>query len=405
MVNGFVWQQGKTLFFASWIPLIVCVLLTVTKIRRKWTVLLLIFFIAECCFISLFPLATIQWWVQVLLLAGFAWSLTFFNIKRRQIMRVLVWSMVPQLAFGSLQWFRQRVDGSSWLGMSAQDPLTRGVSVVEQAGQRFLRVYGGFPHPNVFGGWLALTFIAAFVLSCTESTAWRRWMYLGFAGWSSIVLVVTFSRSAWIAAALGMCGMLWDAFHANHFRAGEDLAGQSNKKRYLWNGECAQRLIILVSVIAITAWSVHPLLSTRVQGQARLEQLSSQTRLQSLRDGWTLFTRHPWFGVGPGVSVFALVHDGIVSVNLPVEPPHLVPLLALDECGLIGIGLLIFLVVRLRRGFIQWSEMTWWPLCVLIPLLSTDHFLWSLWSGQCLLMVAMAIVLCAEISEPITATL
>jgi hypothetical protein len=79
---------------------------------------------------------------------------------------------------------------------------------------------------------------------------------------------------------------------------------------------------------------------------------------------------------------------------LLTEPPHIVPLALLAELGMMGaLGFIVFLggfliFLRPSRSLRPW--MAWLPIFSLLPVLFTDHFLWTWWPGHVLLILAFA---------------
>jgi O-antigen ligase len=101
----------------------------------------------------------------------------------------------------ALGWFQVLTGGSSestLLGIADKDAQTLGVAVVETDDGRTLRAYGTFPHPNIFGGYLAVGVIAlAWLTRFAKSKREIALMLVGSAVLGS-TLIVTFSRSAWL---------------------------------------------------------------------------------------------------------------------------------------------------------------------------------------------------------------
>jgi O-antigen ligase len=310
--------------------------------------------------VSIDPVVSIRWFLQATILVFFAWSLLQLHISRVEFLTCCVLAIVPEAVLGIGQFIGQEVIGSKWLGISSQLPSTLGVSVVEVGTKRILRAYGGLPHPNILGGWLAFGLVAATQIQK------RTWVYV-VTFLFSVALVCTFSRSAWIAAALGLLisGVsLW--------RASWTL---DDKLRIIKTG-----LVILVSV-GLVGIGVRDILFVRVSGDARLEQKSTDERMGAIRNAWSLIQNHPVLGSGPNTAIKVLDEAG-----LGIVPPHLTFVLILLETGILGaLGLILLLGywIRLRGAQVILS------LFILLPLALFDHYLWSLWAGQCLLMLAM----------------
>ncbi len=122
-----------------------------------------------------------------------------------------------QAVVGLAQVVLQRSVGLDALGELRLDPTAAGISVVAtSAADRLLRAYGLTDHPNILAGALAFSLpLLALGLGTTD----RRRTILASAAFvlGGLGLVATFSRSGWLAAAVGFAiglaimvrGRLW----------------------------------------------------------------------------------------------------------------------------------------------------------------------------------------------------
>ena len=105
-----------------------------------------------------------------------------------------------QLIFGFGQLIAQSTGFMGGLGMLWPGPLTaatRGASVVQLAdGARWLRLYVSLPHPNVLAG-LLLLFLAGTAHLALKQRG-PRWPAAVLFGAGVALLVLTFSRAAWL---------------------------------------------------------------------------------------------------------------------------------------------------------------------------------------------------------------
>lgn len=263
---------------------------------------------------------------------------------------------------------------STWLGLAGHDPQVPGTSVVEVGGSRWLRAYGSFPHPNVFGGYLAMGLGAVWIWAEEKHPyAWRV-AALGLNALFGIGLVVSFSRSAWMATLLLLGSLIWglSAFHRPSVRRLVPFAGA-----------------LLVSV-ALAVWMVGPAIGARLEAQSRLETQSLEERMNGWESWKQVGTHRRVFGVGMGNDV--VVRGEQFPGNLPVtyQPTHQVGLLVLGEVGVVGgVAWLLVLVAvwgSLKRRFpraLAISAVAW--LLGLLMLGVFDHYLWSMWAGLALL--------------------
>ncbi|MBZ0296976.1 MAG: hypothetical protein K8L99_30730, partial [Anaerolineae bacterium] len=114
--------------------------------------------------------------------------------------RLLIWMLIIGLAWNSilavLQVANQGSIGLQALGEFRLDVDQTGISVVQAEGVRWLRPYALLPHPNVLAGFLVIGVLATSAWILRE----RRWLFgTLLAGLGLWALLLTFSRSAWIA--------------------------------------------------------------------------------------------------------------------------------------------------------------------------------------------------------------
>jgi hypothetical protein len=393
---GTVWEQARLSFYISWLPLICATVLLlwgtprVNWLKISWK---------ECAvfgllfLLSVVPVfrnwlavgAVIQWWIQVLLLSLFVVAIFAAHIPQRPLATWVVYAVIPHIVLAYWQFVTQYVIGSSWLGMSAQDPLVRGVSVIAFGSVRLLRAYGGFPHPNILGGWIALACCLLVWLWSTSDRSRERWMWLGALAIFSGVLVLSFSRSAWLGAACGMATWILVAWKMR----------LKNSVNVSWWRNVIPLGVMLGATLMIVLWQ-WTAIRTRFDPTTRLEAKSIEERGGSLKHGFQLFRDHVLIGTGPNAERVFLMQQNHDALNTPLlEPPHNVFLLVLVHFGLLGASLfsiLGYFVWQRFRGQ-QFEKIVIYPLLVTIVTLAMfDHYLWTLWAGQTLIAFTLLIV-------------
>lgn len=257
---------------------------------------------------------------------------------------------------GLVQWFTQSVIASTYLGIAAHAPEVAGDAVVMVRDTRMLRVYGPMPHPNIFGGLMVAYCYAALLLLRTLSPGARvhRALVVAALTLTSVALVLSFSRSAWLAGiVLLLVAVPWRAWKS-------------------WMRTLAVPTVAVVVVVLLVSSGV----TSRFQTHTPLESQSRNERVESVQDGLSLVARSPVLGTGLGLATAALhAHDG-ARMGWSLQPPHFTPLLLLVELGFVGV-----LILGLCAYFLPWH----WGLVVLIPGLLFDHYYWSLPAGMTVL--------------------
>jgi hypothetical protein len=387
-VAGWPWEQGRMSLYVSWFFILATIVIRppTKMVRSDHFRGCRILFLAILVFLSVFAAAfdvsalraISQWWIQVTLL--FIFGLTLFNsgIIFRKLATWFVISLVPHVALGFWQYAIQLVIGHSWLGMAAQLPENLGVSVVEHGEYRLLRMYGGFPHPNIFGGWLAIGFVCSLQLVGFAKTKWRALSWTFCCAALSIALLLTYARGAWIAVIVGVVIVGAGLVPALSDRTG---ARPAPTRQFIW-------LAILVSTLAtgIVGYSQRDHILSRFDATQRLEAKSIQTRSVSLKSGIEIFMRHPFFGTGPNAELLDLAKQSQEKKSVaPLEPPHNAFLLVLVDFGIFGFLIFVWILWLNRRFVIRHSSFVI-PLLVLALF---DYYPWSFWAGQSLVMLVM----------------
>ena len=256
--------------------------------------------------------------------------------------------------------------GIQWPG--AIVPSIRGASVVQLLdGERWLRVYGTVPHPNILGGFVVAWLIGPVLLFLTAKRGYY-WILILF-GSGIVLLVLTFSRGAWIGMiATGL-------FLVLHSRS-------LNRRRLTILGGVSLASLLLITI------PLHELVYTRVSDSPVFtEQLSIETRAWLIRRSIEMIRQYPILGVGVGSFLIEFAQH--VPRNFTVEPVHSLPLLVISELGIGGLIILIGLGITLLLGFIRAQQPTSIILgAALAGLCVTslfDHYLWSLAPGRMLI--------------------
>ncbi|MFA6429619.1 MAG: O-antigen ligase family protein [Patescibacteria group bacterium] len=387
-LGGLPWEQGRWSVYGSWFVMTIVTglafsqqgaSLTWTKRQKQ----IMIAGISLFAFPSIFTMswqATAQWWIEVALLAGLVAPLIRLRVSRESLAFWLIVSLIPHACLALWQWQAQMVVGTKWLGMATQDPLIPGVSVIETSSGRFLRAYGGFPHPNIFGGWLAGALTVSVWLVSRLSKVWQRWFLTACTGLFSAVFVLTFARGAWISVVVGIA-------------LATLLAWKEKKGRvHVW-----RVLVVMALAVTVTAWQTRELIAVRMTTAPRLEAKSVDERREGWENGQRLFEEHASVGVGLNATAWGIARQ--TGSEPPRSPllPHVVTLLILDEVGVIGsVGfVLLAWCVWIRRQ----NRSAWLLLAVWLVLGCFDHYPWSLWAGRSWTALVIAWILLAEDTE------
>lgn len=332
IVNGAKWEYGTLAFYLSEFFLLLL-------IAGAWYKKKIILKNVPAAFWLMFGYAilTILWADhRGLALQSFlhaAAAVGFFLLLRSEILsraEIIEWLLLgaalPSL-LGLYQFFSQSTFSATILGLAKHDPSIAGSSVIvgDTLG-RWLRAYGSFSHPNVFGGYLA----AVVLLFVSANFAGGRFLlYRILALIATMALTVTLSRSAWLVLSIGIVMVGFDAWRKNH------------------DGQLIN--VFAVSLMFfVTLGIIHGLVGNRIFLGSAYEARSISERMTGWREAKELAARHPG-GVGWGNYTGALTQTDPSHPGWYYQPVHLVPLLVLVEWGIVG-----FLFFLYWTGSVLW---------------------------------------------------
>lgn len=265
--------------------------------------------------------------------------------------------------------------GLHLFGESVLKPEEVGMPVVIKEGGRQLRASGLTPHPNILGG----------VIVWGGHWLWLRGaelsrslgVYVVISALLSVVLILSWTRSAWIAAgATSLIVAVW--------------AWKNGLKKILWMIGVGWLVaaVMLVSQPEIARgrlWLGEPV---------RLEQYSVEDRVASI-EGWKEVMQGNWLvGVGTGNYSTALARLHPDWPEWDVYPVHNIYLLWVAELGLVGLLLglgFLFAVIRHIRlrgvGILNVMPLIAWLIMGLF-----DHWPLSIHQGYVGLFLALALI-------------
>jgi hypothetical protein len=359
----------------------------------------LIYFGLFILFLPLFNHApSIAWYKTIRLLE----MLIFFTIVRNTLRQYTVLTYfklllfvggVIQSAIALLQFITQQSLGLSWLGESIIGPNILGVAKFSFEGEKLIRAYGTFPHPNVLGIFLLFSLSAGLSLMLTKKELlsnfrWRyRSIFFGELFLIYVGLLLTYSRSIILLTAI------------ISFIFAYSQRGYINK---LYQNLCQQlhipfflRTSLAIIVIFTTLFASYNLLAPRLclhcPGDESISLRKTYQRTADLMILQNIFTG---VGLGNFIQTSKKFSPALPSWNL--QPVHNLYLLIASELGLIG--LLLFLVTtffysahNLRLRFLKKYPLDLFFILVLLAGFF-DHYFWTLQQGQLIFWIALALV-------------
>jgi len=311
-------------------------------------------------------------WIHLAMAALLFLVVAFTRIDVRRLVWAFVLGLMVPVGLGIWQVAVGSSPAVAVLGLATRDAQTLGDAVLVVGGERLLRAYGSFPHPNIFGGYLAMGLVGAGWLWRSAKRQERRWVLLVgvllFLG-----LTLSFSRSAWLGLFV-LCIVL---LAKRRLHAPKSLRG------WLAAGKGARLGLALMILIAA---ALSPLIASRFSSRESLEAQSVSERVEQYGEFVDVFADHVFVGTGLRNYTLALEQIDPGRAWWEYQPMHNTWLLVLAELGVLG-----FLVLLLSlRPLMNLQALFLIPLGVISLF---DHYLWSLWPGLALLALSAACLL------------
>ncbi|NTV41204.1 MAG: O-antigen ligase family protein [Candidatus Moranbacteria bacterium] len=359
-----------------------------TSINRYMEVKLLLFFLflgllsifwAENKTLALFREG------QLILALSFFWLCANFA-KTSKLAFAFLFSLIIPAVLGLWQFFFQTTFANKWFGLAEHKANLGGTSVIETFSNgiidgRWLRAYGSFDHPNIFGATLAIGLLTTLVLFLKLKKSGEKIPYLSFFYFSFVILsagiFVSFSRSAWLGFAIGAFFVAICLFFQKNF---VDLKN--------WIFGC----LLIVVVFSVMLSGYHDLVGVRIGGSTRLESLSLDQRAIYLGQAETMISKNSILGVGIGNYIPTLLKSNPNNQVWTYQPVHNVFLLAWAELGIFGMLSLVALLGSLFWRFGRKSPISGALLIAILPMLWLDHWLWNFHFGIIFFALIFALV-------------
>jgi len=243
-----------------------------------------------------------------------------------------------------IQFLTQSIDAQTILNISKHFTESGATATITDTTGRWLRSYGGMAHPNILGGFLTLSILLglhAYVQTQKTHTLIRSTLLIGtslsFAG-----LVITFSRSAWIALIIGFLTaalFLW------------------NKNQSLFR-KIQMPLLAFMSIGLLFLLFLPHLFFTRTIENTTQTHNSFSERAISIDQAKELTQNMPLIGVGRGnMTIISYENSSDPLKQIwQFQPVHNIFLLIFTELGVIGFLLFIALVSIVMHTSLRTSQ-------------------------------------------------
>lgn len=286
--------------------------------------------------------------VQLVIMAAFAaWPAAHVRGARawRWTARWLVAGALAQAAYGMAQWAGFYHPSFSLAAL--EKVFTSNPSILSGSGQLYVgdhflavpRLRGTACEPLYLGNYLLLALPLVFL------TGWRPAARACAAAVLGLLLLLTWSRGAWLGAAGGAAAAVWCAWPAM-----DAAMRRARLRRALLAAAVA---IVALVVAAAAGWDPLLLPFRRLAQTFSSHDWSNLTRLYSLQAAWRAFRLDPWCGIGWGQFGWhfaALVDPAGLQAMFTWPVVANFPLLVLCETGVLGFGAMTAACALLGRG-------------------------------------------------------
>lgn len=295
---------------------------------------------------------------------------------------------VIQALLGIWQFALQRSLGLSWLGEAIIGPEIAGVAKISLGGERIIRAYGTFGHPNILAVILGvgLILLLAWFFEASKKGARPNFLF-----WFSLPVMLaglglTFSRGA---IAMTLLGATWL------------LVRSWRLERKPWR----RQQIGIIAAIVLLICGIFSFAFTSLTS-ARLGSLVAPDEGQTLRGIYdqvaiSMIKDRPLWGVGLGNFVpYFRDHWPAVLPSWAYQPSHNTPLLVAAETGILGaLMLTAFLVLILTRAILverhkpnTLHRALVLGLVVVLGASVTDHYIWTDSAGRYLFWLLLGLI-------------
>jgi len=312
----------------------------------------------------------------------------------KNIFKMVIFIGFINALIGIFQFIFQHSIGLFWLKESLISPDFPGVAKIILNGQKYVRVYGLFPHPNILGGFLLLSIILTLAYGKWNVPRLPRetkmfhgelfsflrgetflWLIFGI---QIVGLFLTFSKSA----ILGLILAVGYIFYRN----------KTNVPRGTF-----KKALFLGLILLLLIYIINPNLNV-------FFFKSLNERLLFLEAAKNMILAHPLLGVGLGQFVPQMQsYLPVELLDWQFQPAHNVFLLIWAELGLVGLVIFCWFIYKLfrahknvPRGTIDshknLSGLFKAILAGFLFIALFDHYFWDIQQGQIMFWIVLGIL-------------
>ncbi|MBI3335720.1 MAG: O-antigen ligase family protein [Candidatus Portnoybacteria bacterium] len=297
-------------------------------------------------------------------IAEFFWLFFYLLLLSRAVyanaLKILVASGLFQSVLAIGQFATQHDLGLRVLGENILAPDITGVAKIDVFGEKFIRAYGTFPHPNVLAVFLLFCIFLLFLLVTQKKTRTPIPHTLYPIPFLILALLLTFSRAVIVIGILSL--ILWFLF--------------SNDRPWHLTGIFLLSFFVFGSIL-------FPLLKERAS--LSLDDQAIALRLAYMENALKAIREYPILGAGPGqfTSFQQPLIKSLASQPWANQPVHNIYLLLASEAGIPALFFFCWFLATLFRSLLQKPQNFLFiiPYSLFLILALFDHFFLTFQQG------------------------
>jgi hypothetical protein len=299
-------------------------------------------------------------------------------------MKIIIGIGVVQAIIAMFQFVLQKSLRLFWLKESLISENIDGVAKIIFDGERVVRSYGLFPHPNILGGFLLFSIILTLLYKRVQNVPClpvdrNSRILLSVINLIFLIqivgLLLTFSKSAILGLMTGLIFLYC-----------------KKQETYLKRKIHLKYFFLFFSIVFLILWY------SKFNFESFLFKSLDERLIYLKCSTWNILN-HPFLGVGIGQSVLSM--QGFAGDFLKYwqfQPVHNVFLLVWSEIGLVGMLLFVFFLARVffkenvPRGTFSSEEYFRAILGGFIFIMFFDHYLWDIQQGQTMFWLIVGLI-------------
>ncbi len=352
LVKNFKKERKKVKFEVFWV--IILILVNILVANNRWV-------------------AGYKWLRLGQLFWVWSWVTENKRTVKNGLLKVIPWWLIVEgiLAIGQVS-KGGSLNGWWWfLGERKFDFNTIGIAQMSVVDMGLVRAYGTFSHPNSLAGFLLVSLIwwvknfSLFRSSNYQRVKWWVVFWLGLVG-----IFLAGSRTIWLLTLGFLIFLGWNS-------------KVNIKKKVKGLAFLVLLVIVLIKMIGFNYPLVNFLGGWDENGLIKRGQLN----LAALQ----MIKKSPWFGVGLGNFLANLPEFQKNNQIFWFQPVHNVLLLLVSEIGLLGFGVMGWVLGR-KWDWKKWDKWIWIILGVIFVSGMVDHYWFTLPQNMWLLTLVFGII-------------